>query len=129
MRSMKHALLLLVVAVGCGPAELAVPGPPEPQQQQPQEPQLPQPVLTGLPCDVRAALQSTCAGCHAGAQYITRFTTRADLLSLGAKLGDRMVSATEPMPPAGARQPTEAERAVISRWISDGLPAGACGAL
>ena len=129
---MRHALLLAAVAAAsCGPAELEPAPPPQQQQQQPQqpEPQQQQPVLTGLPCDVRAALQSTCAGCHAGAVYIPGFATRADLLSLGTKLGDRLASATEPMPPTGARQPTADERALISRWISDGLPAGACGAL
>lgn len=129
---MRHALLLLAVAAaaGCGPAELEPAlHTPEPQQPQPQDPQQQQPVLTGLPCDVRAALQSSCAGCHVGAVYIPAFATRADLVSLGTKLGDRMLNATAPMPPAGARQPTDTERAVISRWISDGLPAGACGAL
>lgn len=132
IRSMKRALLFLVIAVGCGPAELEpVPGQPnpQPQQPQPQNPQHQQPVLTGFPCDVRAALQSSCAGCHAGAVYIPGFSTRADLVSLGSKVSDRLLSATEPMPPTGARQMTGAEREIISRWISEGLPAGECGAL
>lgn len=125
---MRRALLFAVVIAACGPQTLEPQPQPQPQQQQ--TPQQQQPVLTGLPCDVRAALQSNCAGCHNGTQYIPTFKTRDDLLSLGAEVGVRLVSTEVPMPPRGAeRQLTEAERALISRWVEQGMPAGECGGL
>src|SRR5262249_44947073 len=89
MGSMKRALIVLFLA-GCGP-DLAVPQqqgePPPPAMQQDAQKAPPVEVapLTGLPCDVQAAMQANCAGCHVGAVYIPAFATRDDLLKLGTK--------------------------------------------
>ncbi|MBL8954371.1 MAG: hypothetical protein JNK82_26570 [Myxococcaceae bacterium] len=135
---MRHALLTALFA-GCGvapaegfDAELSpVVRAPEPvQPMQPVEPLPVEPAPTGLPCDVHAALQAACAGCHVGATRIPPFSTRDDLVSLGAKVGQRLSSTTAPMPPPGAFRPlTSGERALIDAWVSSGMPAGRCGAL
>ncbi|MBK7860114.1 MAG: hypothetical protein IPJ65_16170 [Archangiaceae bacterium] len=126
-------LLLLTVVVGCGvPEKVDAPQPMEPRAMEPVQQQPPQQPLTGLPCDVRAALQASCAGCHAGsvAVYYRGFSTRDDLLGLGDKVAERLSSPTFPMPPRDAeRQPTEAERLTLRQWVQGGMPAGACGAL
>src|SRR3954471_539309 len=67
--------------------------------------------LTGLPCDVKAALERNCSGCHAGQTYAPEFLSRADLLrpsgvqgmTLGAYASARMTpGAKSPMPPVGS---------------------------
>lgn len=98
-----------------------------------------QPPLTGFPCDVREVLQANCARCHAGVQYVARFTTRDDLVrlghptsgQLGAEIAVRMrPDSTKPMPPSGVvQQPTLTERRLIDSWVQSGMPAGACGPL
>ena len=136
MSSMNRALLLTLLFVACGPEPVAV-GAPAPEQEQQVAATTGQP-LTGFPCDVRAALQANCAGCHAGHQYyFVSFTTRDDLLqtigadSLGAEAARRLSpGAQSPMPPTRMeRQPTLAERQLIDGWIQSGMPAGACGPL
>jgi hypothetical protein len=93
---------------------------------------------SGLPCDVKAMLQANCAGCHAGAVYITAFSTRGDLqqtlqpqgMSLAAMAVLRLSDVVSPMPPYGvARRPTDVERDVFTTWVSAGMPAGDCGGL
>jgi uncharacterized membrane protein len=135
MTGMKRLLFMLLVA--CGP-DLVTPEPdlqPQPQQQNP--PQQQQQALTGFPCDVQAALQTNCAGCHAHAAYITGFRARADFLltmdegkTLGSVAVERMADLERPMPPKAAeRQPTAEQKALISRWVELGMPAGECGGL
>ena len=125
---MKRALLIVFLATACGPSDVDAPALPQEPPAPPQQQQ--QPVHTSLPCDVRAALQASCAGCHVGAVYIPAFSTRDDLLSLRATLVERMQSPTSPMPPPGAQRPlSDAERALITDWVQRGLPAGECGAL
>ena len=126
-----NRLLLLIALASCGPVDVEAPTTPQsPAPEAPQPPQPPQQQeLTGLPCDVRAALQTGCAGCHTDAVYITRFQTRDDLVRLAPRLTERLASATDPMPPAAARQLTSEERALITKWVGDGLPAGECGGL
>jgi len=135
---MNRALLLTLFFVGCGPARVE----PEPEVSPPVVEQTPVVTmmvdpLTGFPCEVREVLQKNCASCHAGAQYVTRFTSRDDLLrpgnstttQLGAEIAVRVrPGATSPMPPYGVvQQPTLAERQLIDGWIQSGMPAGACG--
>jgi hypothetical protein len=124
---MKRALLFVLVA--CGGPELVEPPVMLPPQQQPEnpQPQNPQPI-TGVPCDVQAALQANCGGCHAGQAYAPHFVTREDLVTAGTKLTERMVDVDRPMPPLGARrQPSIAERGLISGWVEQGMPGGNCG--
>ena len=136
---MNRALLLTLLFVACGPESIAVGTPPtsETGQQQQVASTTGQP-LTGFPCDVRAALQANCAGCHAGHQYyFVSFTTRDDLLqsigsdTLGSEVARRLTPGAEsPMPPTRMeRQPTLEERQLIDGWIQSGMPAGACGPL
>jgi hypothetical protein len=92
---------------------------------------------TGFPCNVRAVLQTNCAGCHAGQMYIESFTSRADFLTdmgdgttFGQRAVSRLFSADQPMPPYGAeRVPSANDRAAISAWVESGMPAGECGDL
>ena len=137
MTGMKRTLLMLLVA--CGP-DLATSEPqpqPQPQPQNPTQQQQQQQNLTGFPCDVQAALQTNCAGCHAHAAYITGFRARADFLltmaegkTLGSVAVERLADVERPMPPKAAeRQPTAEQKALISRWVELGMPAGECGGL
>jgi len=135
---MKRWALILLTACGGDTAETfeaeiapVVRDEPPPQLPQPVQPVPPvQPVLTGFPCDVGAALQAACAGCHAGATRITAFRTRDDLLSLQARVGQRLASTTAPMPPRGSSRPLTAdEQTLLESWVAQGMPAGECGAL
>jgi hypothetical protein len=97
--------------------------------------------LTGLPCDVKAVLQTNCAGCHTGETYAVEWATRADLLqpmddatggmtTLGVIAVQRMNSDTRPMPPMGvAQRPSATDRATVAAWVNAGMPGGACGAV
>jgi hypothetical protein len=93
--------------------------------------------LKGFPCEVRAVLQTNCAGCHAGNLYVETFTSRADFLAdmgdgttFGQRAVTRLNSSDRPMPPYGAeRVPSVDDRATISAWVESGMPAGACGDL
>lgn len=141
MLAMNRALLLTLFFVACGPEQVE----PEPT---PATPTVEEPTtttttttqpLTGFPCDVREALQKNCASCHAGAQYVTHFDSRADLLEmsrggthqLGVEVSLRLrPDAMAPMPPTGVtQQPTLAERQLIDGWVQSGMPGGACGDL
>ena len=49
---------------------------------------------------------------------------------LGVLAVQRMADPQRPMPPIAVEQrPSAADRAVISAWVENGMPAGACGAL
>jgi uncharacterized membrane protein len=97
--------------------------------------------LTGFPCDVHAALQASCASCHAGDRYAPEFPTRdAFLMPATPRTITETPNGTwgevaaariqeNKMPPYGAPQPTEADRTLLIGWFSGGMPAGACGAL
>lgn len=142
--------LFLALAAACGgPPDLLEPSgaeatspvntnaPPAVQPDPPAGPGENPPPLEGFPCEVRAALQTHCAGCHAGAVYIPGFASRGDFiadLGGGATLGRRMVerlqSTQRPMPPPGSPTgPTADELATLSAWVESGMPAGACGDL
>lgn len=131
---MNRALVLTLFFVGCGPEQVEPEVTPPVVEQTPVVTTMVDP-LTGFPCEVREVLQRNCASCHAGAQYVTRFTTRDDLLSTTTQLGAEIAlrvrpGATSPMPPDGvAQQPTLAERQLLDGWIQSGMPAGACGPL
>lgn len=69
-------------------------------------------------------LEKYCIGCHLGARAVGG----VDLSTLaGLKMNAEQVVAhavekpvVKPMPPAGARQPTDAERMQLGQWISCG---------
>lgn len=127
----RTALLLLLL--GCGSPE--APPRPEPPATVEPAPDAGQP--TGFPCDVRAVLQTHCASCHVGHVYVSPFASRADLHEardgrpLGQLAVERMNDAQRPMPPRGAgpAMPTAEERAIVERWVTEGMPAGSCAAL
>lgn len=88
---------------------------------------------TGFPCDVREVLQTKCAGCHSSVSYATHFKSRDDFHGVkeGVRFGElavrRMNDVTQPMPPDGVLAP--GLREVISKWVTDGMPAGECADL
>jgi hypothetical protein len=135
---MNRALLLTLFFAACGPEPVAQVDPTVAEAEQPQVASTTA-QLTGFPCDVRAALQANCAGCHTGhGYYFISFTTRDDFLqtifgttSLGAEASRRLTPGAEfPMPPTlMEKQPTTTERQLIDGWIQAGMPAGECGAL
>lgn len=146
---MKIALVALVL-VSCGPAAEPFEAPPTPVPvkqtpvtpepvppvtPQPQPQPLPQP-QTGLPCDVKAVLETHCTGCHGGQMYVAHLVARDDFRAEhapGQSMGQFAVSrmlpgAKSPMPPYGATtQPTAAEVSVLAEWVGAGMPGGSCG--
>ena len=147
---MKRRLLLLALLSSCGPlaSEVAEPlvtvpdaGAPAPVVVADAGPQVEAdggvPPLTGLPCEVRAVLETHCTGCHAGQTYAPHLTSRADFLQarinstqlVGQFALQRMQPGAQyPMPPYGYQtQPSAQDVAVISGWVNAGMPGGACG--
>jgi hypothetical protein len=114
------------------------PPPPPPSPQPPEPVGAPdRPMDVDFPCDVRAVLETYCAGCHAGNFYIVAFSSRSVWLSAygdaGGTFGDRAAQLVTAgmMPPvysAGAL-PTAAERAILIDWVAAGMPAGPCAPL
>jgi len=125
--------------VGCAgavesPSPSAEPGPPAAGTTEPN-------ALTGAdaPCDVRAVLRTYCVDCHQVVMYYPQAPilafTRSELttkdeseLTLGARMLLRLNDTKDPMPPArsGVASPSEAERKVISDWLSADMPGDAC---
>jgi mono/diheme cytochrome c family protein len=146
---MKRRLLLLALLSSCGPlaSEVVEPLTVADAGSPPLDagvdagvaiaPDAGQPEPTGLPCDVRAVLETHCTGCHGGQTYVPHLLARADFLQprlgspqrVGEYALERMLpNAAAPMPPYGYQtQPTAPEVAVISAWVNAGMPGGACG--
>ncbi len=140
--AMNRALLLTLFFVACGPEQVGEQPITTLTVEEPTTTTTPTTTtnpLTGFPCDVREVLQANCAGCHAGAVYVTPFSSRADMLEmsrggthqLGVEVALRLrPDATSPMPPTGvAQRPTLSERQLIDGWVQSGMPAGSCGDL
>ncbi|HEU4536001.1 MAG TPA: c-type cytochrome [Polyangiaceae bacterium] len=93
--------------------------------------------LDGLPCEVAAVLTAHCVSCHSeplagGApmpllrrEHLLAPTPTEAQKSAGERAVERMKSASSPMPPSG--QLSDADIATLEAWVSDGMPAGACG--
>jgi len=94
----------------------------------------------GEPCDVRAVFDAYCASCHAGPNYYTSKApvltfSRAELAStdetgstLAERVALRLSDAKDPMPPLiYISRPTDAERALVTEWLTAGMPEGSCG--
>jgi hypothetical protein len=141
-------LLMAVILVGCGPQAGALDevGTQASSVEEPQVVPPPrvwgelavQPRLSGIPCDVRQVLETSCAGCHAGVSpYIHSFVTRDDFLApqgdgttFGQRMVARMAETQQPMPPLGVSgQPTAQDEALVAAWVAAGMPGGACGDL
>ena len=92
---------------------------------------------TGLPCDVNDLLVASCQGCHSSPPspgtpmaLVTYGDLTAPSKSNASKTAaqaslDRMRSTTSPMPPGAP--PSASQIAVLSAWLSAGLPKGTCG--
>jgi hypothetical protein len=133
-------LLLVACGVETMPENPGSTEPPEVPAVAPPPPKTEATALTGFPCDVRAALQDNCAQCHTGHTYAPTIMSRADFLqpsyendgsTVGAWAATLINSDTAPMmPPAYAtKRPTAQQRLLLTQWISEGMPAGACGDL
>ena len=129
---MNRALFVTLLFVACGPEPVVQPDPdvtpvteePGNMMNQNEQP------LTGFPCDVREVLQTSCAGCHAGAVYVAHFKSRAALLGptlngrhqLGVEIALRLrPDATNPMPPATEKRSSEKSTLPMSGWLPSAL--------
>ena len=122
-------LTAVVVAAACDAGSL--PGPPVDPEESPSAVADP-----GFPCDVRAVLETYCAGCHTREIYASSFFSRADLLTtwgggmtLGQLAATRVGKKEMPPPNVTAVQPSDAERAILIDWVAAGMPPGPCGPL
>jgi len=129
-------LVWLIGAFGCaGAVETPAPGA-EPSAATPDRG-----ALTGAdaPCDVRAVLRTYCVDCHQVAMYYPRAPTlaftRSELatkdetgLTLAERVLLRLSDPKDPMPPAryGVVAPSDAERRVLSDWLTADMPGGTC---
>lgn len=129
-------LVWFIGALGCaGAVESPAPGA-EPSTTTPDPG-----ALTGAdaPCDVRTVLRTYCVNCHQIAMYYphapTLAFTRSELatkdetgLTLAERVLLRLSDAKDPMPPAlyGVVPPSDAERRVISDWLTADMPGGEC---
>jgi hypothetical protein len=140
MRRFAWVLLLVACGVEAPPGDPGSSEAPDVPAVAPPPPKQEATALTGFPCDVRAALQDSCAECHTGRTYAPIISSRADFLqpshqndgsTIGTLAATLINSDSAPMmPPAYAtKRPTAQQRLLITQWISAGMPAGACGDL
>ncbi len=91
-----------------------------------------------LPCDVAAFFGTWCGKCHSNppanaAPYplvkrsdVTQTSPADPMMSVGQRCVFRLQQTTLPMPPAPEPVPSAAEIAVVSNWVSAGMPDGVC---
>jgi hypothetical protein len=118
---------LLVFAAGCDPGVLDG----SPAEESPSTSE-----GVGFPCEVRAMLETYCAGCHTGQTYAPHFYSREDLMGRwtgGLTLAQLAAMAVEqermPPPTAEVPRPSAAERAILIDWVASGMPLGPCAPL
>lgn len=99
----------------------------------------PTPVKTDLPCAVQTVLEKNCQSCHASSPKFGApipLVTRADLLAPAPsdaskrvidRVLERVASDAKPMPPPPAERLAQADRDVLSAWVTAGTPANAEG--
>jgi uncharacterized membrane protein len=115
----------LAASVGAIYAVLAIPAGPEAPRADP----------SGVPAtvtfaDVRHVIDRRCAACHSAepsdvsfgvAPAGVSFDTPAQIAARAARINERAV-VTRTMPPGNKTRITDAERAVLARWIAQGAP-------
>lgn len=91
-----------------------------------------------LPCDVAPIIESACLSCHgdppssAAPQALVsveqwRAPSPSDPAKSNGQLSiERMLDATQPMPPAGLLD--QAQLDIVSAWVEAGMPGGDCNA-
>ncbi|WP_147444497.1 hypothetical protein [Corallococcus sp. CA031C] len=94
-----------------------------------------------LPCDVKAVVAERCASCHTTplkGNAPLALLSRSDFQrsspvhaqeSVGQRSLERLGNAAAPMPPASEPPIPDEARAVLTRWLESGMPAGTCGSL
>jgi uncharacterized membrane protein len=80
--------------------------------------------------DVRSVIDRRCASCHSSSPSDVSlgatpagiaFDTPAQIRALAGRIHERAV-ATRTMPPANRTGMTDAERALLARWVEGGAP-------
>jgi hypothetical protein len=92
----------------------------------------------GLPCDVKAIIETNCATCHgatptfgAPMPLVSATHFRAKAQTTNATVGQqtlvRLDDNHRPMPPPPNERLSSADHDVLKRWIESGAPDGTCG--
>lgn len=93
--------------------------------------------MAGLPCDVKAIIETQCASCHArepkfGAPMPLvsamdfRVAAPGSTASVGQRVLARIGDDQRPMPPPPNERLSSADRLVLEQWIQSGAAEGSC---